>query len=162
MDKFNKFGIFTAISLFSIIFIFSAIFDSFNNKAVYAQHIDVFNLDKNELPKKVQPDAPEYELITVEERITYQVPVEKNKYEAKDLIMDNIELWEIVDKSPFVWHQVNYYLEQDIVETHTRTFGKQKCERSRKGTIFWLKDGKKSVYWAVWSVWDCRPEDQKD
>ncbi len=161
MDKSNKFGVFTGISVFSIIIILSAIFDS-SNKAVYAQHTDVFNLDKDELPKKDIPIAPEFELITVEDRITYEVPVDRKKYEAKDLLMENIELWEIVDKSPFEWHQVDYYLEHDIVETHIRTFGKQECEHSRKGTIFWLKDGKKVVYWTVWSIWDCRPEEKRE
>ncbi len=162
MSKLAKVKIVLAVCTFLTINIFYVFIDGLVLKMVHAQHIDVFNLDKDQLPKKIKPDAPEFELITVEEHITYQVPVEKNKYEAKDLIMDNIELWEIVDKSPFVWHQVDYYLEQDIVETHTRTFGKQKCERSRKGTIFWLKDGKKSVYWAIWSVWDCRPEEERD
>ncbi len=76
--------------------------------------------------------------------------------------MEDIELWEIVDKSPFEWHQVDYYLESEIMEVNTRTFGKQKCERVRKGTLFWLKDGKKCVFWTRWSVWDCRPEEERD
>ena len=127
-------------------------------KIVSAQHTDVFNLDKDKLPKRVEPDAPETEWIVVEDRVRYDVAVDKSKYEAGDLQMENIQLWEIVDKSPFEWHQVEYYLEGDIVETHIRTFGKQECGRSRKGTLFWLKDGKKCAYWGAWAVWDCRSE----
>lgn len=136
--------------------------DTSRKSVVYAQHQDVFNLDKDELPQKVQPDAPETELITVEDRISYIVPVEKDKYEAKEISMEDIELWEVIDKSPFEWHQVDYYMEKHIVEKHTRTFGKQSCERSRKGTVFWLKSGKKCVFWAMWSGWDCRPEEEKN
>ncbi len=137
---------------------------------VHAQHTDVFNLykdkgpnkDKGDSVKDVKPDAPEAEWIEVENSFKYKVSVEKSKYEAKDLAMADIELWEIVDKSPFEWHQVDYYLEGDIEEIHTRTFGKQNCVRKRKGSLFWLKDGKKCVYWTNWTTWDCRPEDERD
>ncbi|MDP6433463.1 MAG: hypothetical protein QGI15_03990, partial [Candidatus Scalindua sp.] len=98
----------------------------------------------------------------VEDNYKYEVSVEKNKYEAKDLTMADIELWEITDKSPFEWHQIDYYLESEIKEIHTRTFGKQKCDRMRKGSLFWLKDGKKCVYWTKWTTWDCRPEGERD
>ncbi len=137
---------------------------------VHAQHTDVFNLykdkgpnkDKDDIAKDVKPDAPEAEWIEVENNFKYKVSVEKSKYEAKDLVMTDIELWEIVDKSPFEWHQVEYYLEGDIEEIHTRTFGKQNCVRKRKGSLFWLKDGKKCVYWTNWSTWDCRSEEERD
>ncbi|GJQ60860.1 MAG: hypothetical protein D8M57_10850 [Candidatus Scalindua sp. AMX11] len=133
--------------------------DSSKRSVAYAQHQDVFNLDKDELPQKVKPDAPESEWITVEDRISYTVCVEKEKYEAKEISMEDIELWEIVDKSPFEWHQVDYYIEKHIVENHTRTFGKQSCKRSRKGTLFWLKSGKKCIFWSKWSGWDCRSDE---
>lgn len=149
-----------AFALF-IINIFLAGIGGLKCKSTYAQHIDVFNLDKSDLPKKVQPDAPETEWIIVEDRISYKVPVEKTKFEGKDIMMEDIELWEVVDKAPFEWHQVDYYIEEHIVETHTRTFGKQKCERIRNGTLFWLKDGRKCVFWSRWKVWDCRTEKQK-
>ncbi len=135
---------------------------------VNAQHTDVFNLYQDKGPKQddvvkdVKPDAPESEWIEVENQYKYKVSVEKSKYEAKGLTMADIELWEIVDKSPFEWHQVDYYLEADIEEIHTRTFGKQSCIRKRKGSLFWLKDGKKCVYWTNWSTWDCRPEVERD
>ncbi len=136
--------------------------DASKRNVVHAQHQDVFNLDKDELPEMVQPDAPETEFITVEDRISYTVPVEKTKYEAKDVSMEDIELWEVVDKSPFEWHQVDYYLEKHMVEQHKRTFGKQSCVRSRKGTVFWLKSGKKCVFWSKWSGWDCRAEELRN
>ncbi len=150
------------------VFIFFACIDCLILKSVYAQHTDVFNLYKDKGPKKddiakdVKPDAPEAEWIEVENYFKYKVSVDKSKYEAKDLTMADIELWEIVDKSPFEWHQVDYYLEGDIEEIHTRTFGKQNCIRKRKGSLFWLKDGKKCVYWTPWSTWDCRPEGERD
>lgn len=138
-------------------------------KNAYAQHTDVFNLYQDKVPhrrdkhtKDAKPDAPEAEWITVENHFTYKVSVEKSKFEAKDLTMADIELWEIVDKSPFEWHQVDYYLEGDIEEIHVRRFGKQECVRARKGSLFWLKDGKKCVYWTKWSTWDCRPEGERD
>ncbi|MFQ5788545.1 MAG: hypothetical protein ACE5H1_11270 [Thermodesulfobacteriota bacterium] len=150
------------LAAFFIIYIFFAGVDGFKWKTVHAQHIDVFNLDKSELPRKVQPSAPEAEWIAVEDHIRYEVVVDKSKYEAKDLTMADIELWEITDKSPFEWHQVDYYIEGEIREINTRTFGKQKCDRVRKGTLFWLKDGKKCVYWTKWTTWDCRPDGERD
>ncbi len=150
------------------VFVFFACIDCLILKSVHAQHTDVFNLYKDKGPKKddiakdVKPDAPEAEWIEVENRFKYKVSVDKSKYEAKDLTMADIELWEIVDKSPFEWHQVDYYLEGDIEEIHTRTFGKQSCIRKRKGSLFWLKDGRKCVYWPPWSTWDCRPEGERD
>ncbi len=143
-------------------------------KSVHAQHTDVFNLyqdkgpnnpnnlNKNDLTKDVKPGMPEVELIEVENHITYKVSVEKGKYDAKDLTMADIELWEIVDKTPFEWHQIDFYQESDIEEIHTRTFGKQGCIRKRNGSVFWLKDGRKCVYWTPWSTWDCRPEGERD
>jgi hypothetical protein len=139
------------------VFVFFACINGLMWKTVYAQHTDVFNLYKDKGQKKddgqgeVKPDAPEPEWIVVENHFTYKVSVDKSKYEAKDLTMADIELWEIVDKSPFEWHQVDYYLEGEIREIHTRTFGKQKCDRVRKGTLFWLKDDRKCVYWTKWS-----------
>jgi len=150
------------------IFAFFVCIDCLISKNVHAQHTDVFNLyqdkgpQKNDIVKDVKPDAPEAEWIVVEDHYTYKVSVEKSKYEAKDLTMADIELWEIVDKSPFEWHQVDYYLEGEIKEIHTRTFGKQNCIRERKGRLFWLKDGKKCVYWTKWSTWDCRPEGERN
>ena len=150
------------------VFVFFACIDCLILKSVHAQHTDVFNLyidkgpKKDDIAKDVKPDAPEAEWIEVENRFKYKVTVDKSKYEAKDLTMADIELWEIVDKSPFEWHQVDYYLEADIEEIHMRTFGKQNCIRKRKGSLFWLKDGKKCVYWTKWSTWDCRPEGERD
>ncbi len=162
MSKLAKVKIVLAVCTFLTINIFSVFIDGLVLKMVHAQHIDVFNLDKNEMPKKIKPDAPEMEWVVVEDRVSYKVAVEKSKYDSKDLKMEDIELWEIVDKSPFEWHQVDYYLESEIKEINTRSFGKQKCERARKGTMFWLKDGKKCVFWTRWSVWDCRPEEERD
>lgn len=150
------------------VFVLCACFDGLIVKRIHAQHTDVFNLYQDKVPqrrdkftKDAKPDAPEAEWIEVENHYTYKVSVEKSKYEAKDLTMADIELWEIVDKSPFEWHQVDYYLEGDIEEIHTRAFGKQKCIRKRQGSLFWLKDGKKCVYWTKWSTWDCRPEEER-
>ncbi len=150
------------------VFVFFACIDCLIVKSVHAQHTDVFNLYKDKGPeddsiiKGVKPDAPEVEWIEVENHIKYKVSVEKSKYEAKDLTMADIELWEIVDKTPFEWHQIDFYLEGDIEEIHSRTFGKQDCIRKRKGSLFWLKDGRKCVYWTPWSTWDCRPEGERD
>ncbi len=148
------------------VFVFFACIDCLIVKSVHAQHTDVFNLYKDKGPEKdgntkeVKPDAPEVEWIEVENHIKYKVSVEKTKYDAKDLTMADIELWEIVDKTPFEWHQIDFYLEGDIEEIHTRTFGKQSCIRKRKGSVFWLKDGRKCVYWTPWSTWDCRSEEE--
>ena len=156
------------LAVFFIINGFFAGVGIFKMKTVQAQHTDVFNLYQDKVPgkdermKQVKPDAPEVKWVVVENNYKYEVSVEKSKYEAKDLMMEDIELWEITDKSPFEWHQVDYYLEGEIREIHTRTFGKQKCDRVRKGTLFWLKDGKKCVYWTKWSTWDCRPEGERD
>ncbi|MDR4498283.1 MAG: hypothetical protein MRK02_10250 [Candidatus Scalindua sp.] len=158
----NAVKVFLLLVLIVMINMFFSGIHTSKQSMVYAQHQDVFNLDKDSLPQKVSPDAPEAEWITVDDRISYVVPVEKEKYEAKDILMEDIELWEVIDKSPFEWHQVDYYLEKPITEIHTRTFGKQKCDRSRKGTIFWLKSGKKCVFWTMWSVWDCRQEEERN
>ncbi len=150
------------------VFVFLACIDGLILKSVDAQHTDVFNLYKDKGPeedgitKDVKPGTPEAELIEVVNNIKYKVSVEKSKYEAKDLTMADIELWEIVDKTPFEWHQVDFILEADIEEIHTRTFGKQSCIRKRKGNVFWLNDGRKCVYWTPWATWDCRPEEERD
>ena len=158
MSKSVKFKIILAVCTFFTINIFAVVIDGLGLKMVYAQHTDVFNLDKDKLPKRAEPDAPEMEWVKVENRIRYEVAVEKSKYDSNDITMADVELWEIVDKSPFEWHQVDYYLESDIKEIHTRTFGNQKCERVRHGTLFWLKDGKKCVFWTPWRTWDCRSD----
>ncbi|GAX59424.1 kinesin-like protein [Candidatus Scalindua japonica] len=151
--------------------VFFACIHGFVLTDIHAQHTDVFNLYQDKGPnnqnnddttKDVKPGAPEAEWIEVENHIKYKVSVDKSKYEAKDLTMADIELWEIVDKTPFEWHQVDFYLEGDIEEVHTRTFGKQECIRKRKGSLFWLKDGKKCVYWTPWSTWDCRSGEEKE
>jgi hypothetical protein len=150
------------------VFVCFACIDGLILKRVHAQHTDVFNLYKDKGPeddsiaKGVKPDSPEVKWIEVENHIRYKVSVEKSKYEAKDLTMADIELWEIVDKTPFEWHQIDFYLEGDIEEIHSRVFGKQDCIRKRKGSLFWLKDGRKCVYWTPWSTWDCRPEEERD
>ncbi len=162
MSSMAKVKIYLAVCAFLIINIVFAGIGGFKCKTVCAQHIDVFNLDKNKLPRKVKPDAPEMEWVVVEDRIRYEVVVEKSKIGSDDLMMDDIELWEIVDKTPFEWHQIDYYVESDIKEIHTRTFANNKCKRARDGTMFWLKDGKKCVYWGVWSVWDCRLEEERN
>ena len=156
------------------VFVFLACIDCLILKSVHAQHTDVFNLyqdkgpnnpnnlNKKDTAKDVKPGMPEVELIEVENNIKYKVSVEKSKYEEKDLTMADIELWEIVDKTPFEWHQIDFILEADIEEIHTRTFGKQGCIRKRKGSVFWLNDGRKCVYWTPWSTWDCRPEAERD
>jgi hypothetical protein len=150
------------------VFVCLACIDGLILRTVHAQHTDVFNLYKDKGPeddsitKGVKPDSPEVKWIEVENRIKYKVSVEKSKYEANDLTMADIELWEIVDKTPFEWHQIDFYLEGDIEEIHSRIFGKQDCIRKRKGSLFWLKDGRKCVYWTPWSTWDCRPEEERD
>ncbi len=161
------------VKILLAVFIFLAYADGLILKSVHAQHTDVFNLyqdkgpnnpnnlNKKDVAKDDKPGMPEVELIEVENNIKYKVSVEKSKYEAKDLTMADIELWEIVDKTPFEWHQIDFILEADIEEIHTRTFGKQGCIRKRKGNVFWLKDGRKCVYWTPWSTWDCRTEDEK-
>lgn len=150
------------------VFVCLACIDGLILKSVHAQHTDVFNLymdkgpEDDSITKGVKPDSPEVEWIEVENRIKYKVSVEKSKYEANDLTMADIELWEIVDKTPFEWHQIDFYLEGDIEEIHSRIFGKQNCVRNRKGSLFWLKDGRKCVYWTPWSTWDCRPDEERD
>jgi hypothetical protein len=150
------------------VFVCLACIDGLILRTVHAQHTDVFNLYKDKGPeddsitKGVKPDSPEVKWIEVENRIKYKISVEKSKYEANDLTMADIELWEIVDKTPFEWHQIDFYLEGDIEEIHSRIFGKQDCIRKRKGSLFWLKDGRKCVYWTPWSTWDCRPEEERD
>jgi hypothetical protein len=158
----------TKVKIVLAVFVCVACIDGLILKSVHAQHTDVFNLykdkgpEKDDIDKKVKPDAPEVQWIEVENHIKYKVSVEKSKYEAKDLTMADIELWEIVDKTPFEWHQIDFYLEGEIEEIHSRAFGKQGCIRKRKGSLFWLKDGRKCVYWTPWSTWDCRPEGERD
>jgi hypothetical protein len=161
------------IKIVLAVFVFLACADGLIMKGVHAQHTDVFNLyqdkgpnnpknlNKDDPAKDAKPGKLEVELIEVVNNISYKVSVEKSKYEANDLTMADIELWEIVDKTPFEWHQIEFILEADIEEIHTRTFGKQSCIRKRKGNVFWLNDGRKCVYWTPWATWDCRPEEER-
>ncbi|HJO55542.1 MAG TPA: hypothetical protein QF423_02630, partial [Candidatus Scalindua sp.] len=101
------------VTIFLAVFVFFVCIDGLILKSAHAQHTDVFNLyqdkgpnnpnnrNKKDTSKDVESGMPEVEVIEVENNIKYKVSVEKSKYEAKDLTMADIELWEIVDKTPF-------------------------------------------------------------
>ncbi|MCP4255198.1 MAG: hypothetical protein GY775_17680, partial [Candidatus Scalindua sp.] len=119
------------VTIFLAVFAFFACVDGLILKSAHAQHTDVFNLyqdkgpnnpnnlNKKDTAKDVDSGMPEVEVIEVENNIKYKISVEKSKYEAKDLTMADIELWEIVDKTPFEWHQIDFILEADIEEVHS-------------------------------------------
>ncbi|MGR3176646.1 MAG: hypothetical protein ACUZ8E_01150, partial [Candidatus Anammoxibacter sp.] len=63
------------------------------------------------------------------------------------------------DLSMFAWHIVEVFTEKEIDQTQTREAGDLKCSRSRKGTMYWLADGKKHVNWGMWTFWKCTKGD---
>ncbi|MGR3221174.1 MAG: hypothetical protein ACUZ8H_15370 [Candidatus Anammoxibacter sp.] len=141
------------LSLFC--FVLSAFVSTAINN-VSAQHIDVFNIDFDKKNKKKKKNK-ETGFIEVVEYTTYKIAVEKEKLEKNDFSVHDLELIEIPseDLSKFAWHIFEVFTENDIDQTQTREAGNLKCIRSRKGTMYWLSDGKKHVNWGRWTFWKC-------
>ncbi|MGR3318638.1 MAG: hypothetical protein ACUZ8O_09175 [Candidatus Anammoxibacter sp.] len=124
---------------------------------VSAQHIDVFNIDFDKKNKKNKNKNKETGFIEVVEHTKYKVAIEKEKLEKNDFSVYDLELIEIPaeDLSRFAWHTVEVFTEKEIEQTQTREAGDLKCTRSRKGTMYWLSNGKKHVNWGIWTFWKC-------
>ena len=123
-------------------------------KSVLAQHIDIFKLAE---PAKRGKVSGETGIIKVEDRYSYEVPVEKDKIDKNEVLRTDVELIELEDKDKalYQWHHVEIFEERDVTQVHTRIVGNLKCMRKRTGTIFWVPDGNKYVIWQTWSGWDC-------
>lgn len=150
-------GLIFILSLFCSILAVSICFVANN---VSAQHIDVFNID---FDKKKKEEAKETGFIEVVEYTKYKIAIEKEKLDKNDFNVYDLEMIEIPpeDLSKFAWHQVECILEEEISQSQTREAGDLKCTRSRKGTLYWLSDGKKHVNWGAWSFWKCAKGESK-
>lgn len=126
----------------------------FSIQNVSAQHIDVFNID---FDKKKKKETKETGLIEVVEHTKYEIAVEKEKLDNNDFSVYDLEMIDIPeeDLSKFAWHTVELFLEKEITQSQTREAGDLKCTRSRKGTLYWLANGKKYVNWGAWTFWKC-------
>ena len=121
---------------------------------INAQHTDVFNID---FEKKKKKESKDTDLIEVVEHTKYKIAVEKEKLENNDFSVYDLEMIDIPkeDLSKFAWHTVELFLEKEITQSQTREAGDLKCTRFRKGTLYWLANGKKHVNWGAWSFWKC-------
>lgn len=146
-------------ALFSFLVCSFVLVGSFTGNT-YAQHTDVFNID---FEKKDRNEVKGKGFIEVEECTTYKVAVEKEKLDNNDFSVHDLELIEIPpeDLSKFAWHIDPVILEEEIVQTQTRTAGNLDCTRSRHGTLYWMGNGKKHVNWGQWSFWKCAKDDKE-
>lgn len=130
---------------------------------VSAQHTDVFNIDFEK--KKKRNEKKDIGYLEVEEKIIYSIAIEKDKLDNNDFSVYDLEMIEIPeeDSTKFAWHQIECTLEKSITQTQIRSAGDLECDRSRKGTLYWLADGKKHVHWGAWTFWKCiKGDDDKD
>lgn len=97
--------------------------------------------------------------IKVTEIITYEVPVDEKKFNAKKLTIEDLELKEVTNSSEINFHQVDCHFFKVIKQTQVRTVENLTCKRERDGTQYWLSDGKKYVEWGKWSNWTPEKED---
>ena len=130
--------------------------------SVSAQHTDVFNIDFEKKKKKKEKKNVGY--IEVEEKIIYKIAIEKEKLDNNDFSVYDLEMIEIPeeDSTKFAWHQIACTLEKSITQEQIRSAGDLECDRSRKGTLYWLADGKKHVHWGAWTFWKCIKGDDDD
>lgn len=136
-----------------------------NATPVTAQHIDTFKLGpggRGELAERSRhPDAPESGVVKVEDHYSYEVVLEKEKIDNGTITIRDIDLVELseADRGMYEWHQAETFDELDIVQKHTRVVGKLKCNRQRKGVVYWALNGLKYVAWQTWSSWSCTKEE---
>lgn len=147
-----------------ILFLFCAvslITDCFSIQNISAQHTDVFNID---FEKKKKKESKDTDFIEVVEHIKYKIAVEKEKLKNNDFSVYDLEMIDIPkeDLSKFAWHTVELFLEKEITQSQTREAGDLKCTRSRKGTLYWLSNGKKHVNWGAWTFWKCTKGEEKE
>ncbi|MGR3295164.1 MAG: hypothetical protein ACUZ8A_02860 [Candidatus Bathyanammoxibius sp.] len=123
-----------------------------------AQHIDVFNIPREDAKDKQPVDVPELVEIEVTDTFTYKVMVEKDLLDEGNVFARELEITALKDdeKPPYHWGQVEYYDRRDIVQSLTRTTDLIKCAKTRTGVLYFLPNGKKMVDWGRWSMWDCR------
>lgn len=132
---------------------------------VQAQHIDTFKLGpggRGELAKRSKhPDAPEGGVVKVEDRYSYEMLIEKEKIDNDAIRITDIDLVELSaeERGMYEWHQTKIFDELDIIQKHTRTVGKLKCNRERSGVIYWAPNGIKYVAWQTWASWNCAKEE---
>jgi hypothetical protein len=132
---------------------------------VQAQHGDVFKLGpggQGDPTKRAKlAEAAGIGSIKVEDRYTYEVPIENKKIADDDVLRTDIDLVNFADekeRAAYQWHQVEVLAEIDITQVHTRTAGKLKCVRKRKGIVYWAPDDVKYIGWETWSSWSCTKE----
>ncbi len=135
---------------------------SFSAKNVNAQHTDVFNIDFDKT--KTDKEKIKKGSIEVTECVTYNIAIDKEKLDKNDFSVYDLELLEVPTEefSKFAWHQVNLITEEPISETQTRQAGHLNCSRTRKGTLYWVADGKKYVHWGHWTFWKCDKGESAD
>lgn len=123
-----------------------------------AQHIDVFNIPREEAEAKKPENVPELVEVEVTDKFTYKVVVEKELLDKNNVFARELDIDALTDeeKSPYHWGQVEYYDRRNIMQMQERTTGFLKCFRTRTGVLYFLPNGKKVVDWGRWSMWDCR------
>ncbi len=125
---------------------------------INAQHIDVFNIPREEATDKKTEGAPELVEVEVTDSYTYKVMVRKERLDEGNVFARELDIKALADdeKPPYHWGQVEYYDRRDIIQSLTRTTGFIECTKTRSGVLYFLPDGKKVVDWGRWSMWDCR------
>ncbi|MCQ4574854.1 MAG: hypothetical protein NOU37_06355 [Candidatus Brocadiales bacterium] len=124
-----------------------------------AQHIDVFNIPREDAKEKTLEDVPELAEVEVTDSYTYKVMVKKERLDDGTVFARELEITALSDeeKPPYHWGQVDYYDRRNITQRQVRKTDFAKCFRTRTGVLYYLPNSKKVVDWGRWTMWDCRP-----
>ncbi|MFQ5863040.1 MAG: hypothetical protein ACE5IC_07940 [Candidatus Brocadiales bacterium] len=114
--------------------------------------------DAPTIPAPDEVYNPEMTTLKVEERFTYEVAVPEEKLSKGEISPEDLELIEVVDKSKITFHQVECFYYRPVIQRQTRTTDIMVCNRTRKGTEYWLTDKSRFVEWEEWSDWVSLPK----
>ncbi|MEE9514991.1 MAG: hypothetical protein V3V54_03070 [Candidatus Brocadiales bacterium] len=148
--KFSKRGCLLAVSAISALSLIIACQTSV--QGTYSRNIFMTG-NAPTIPVPDETYNPEMATIKVEEKLVYEVAVPKEMLEEGELTPEDLELIPVEDKSKIVFHQVECHYYRPVVQRQTKTTDYMVCNRTRKGTEYWLTDKTRFVEWEDWSDW---------
>ncbi len=149
--KLSKRGCLVAVSAISVLSLIIIACQT-NVQGTYSRNIFM----TGQAPTIPAPDEvynPDMTTFKVEEKFTYEVAIPKEKLDNGEVTPDDLELIPVEDKDKIIFHQVECHYYRPVIERHTRTTDLMVCNRTRKGTEYWLTDKTRFVEWEDWSDW---------
>ncbi len=110
------------------------------------------------IPAPDEKYSPEMATLKVEEKFTYEVAIPEEKLSKGEISPEDLELIEVKNKSEIIFHQVECFYYRPVIQRQTRTTDVMVCNRTRKGTEYWLTDKTRFVEWEEWSDWVSLPK----